>query len=80
MKPRMAFFVEQEHGTNNKQIKEPDRVDLELIAIGKRTGLSLSELNEFRVQDLLDYSNIYTGKKDDGSRTATQNDIDKLLL
>jgi hypothetical protein len=35
------------------------------------------ELNEFSVQDLLDYVHAFTGAKDDRPRMATQADIDK---
>jgi len=47
-----------------------------LIAIGKRTGLSFAEINEFRVSDLLEYVDIYTGHKKQESKMATQADID----
>lgn len=55
----------------------PERLDLEWIAVGKRAGLSFTELNEFRVKDLAAYVDIYTGdKEDEEERPATQDDID----
>jgi len=50
---------------------------LELISIGKRTGLSFEEMNEFRVRDLLAYARVFTGagKEDDKPRKASQKDI-----
>ena len=57
---------------------EPDRMDLELLAIGKKAGLSFDEINLFRVRDLLKYIQIYTGN-DEGAeiRQATQADFDR---
>ena len=48
-----------------------------LISIGKRAGLSLQEINEFRVRDLLDYIRTVTDDDDETPRMATQEDIDK---
>jgi hypothetical protein len=57
----------------------PERLDLELIAIGKRSGLSFAEMNELRVRDLLAYADIYIGKKEKKARMATQEDIDRFF-
>jgi len=40
--------------------------------------LSFSELNEFRLRDYVEYTNIYLGNKP-AVRSATQEDIDRLL-
>lgn len=58
---------------------EPDRMDLELLAIGKKAGLTFDEMNLFRVRDLLKYIQIYTGNNDEGTevRQATQADFDR---
>jgi hypothetical protein len=53
-----------------------DRLDLEWISVGKRSGLSLDELNMFRVRDLVAYSDIHAGRAPEGERAATQDDID----
>ena len=45
--------------------------------MGKKAGLSLTEINEFRIRDLAAYVEIYIGK--DKPRKATQEDIDRLL-
>ncbi len=57
---------------------EPDRMDLELLVMGKKTGLTFEEMNLFRVRDLLKYIQIYTGN-DEGTevRQATQADFDR---
>jgi len=44
--------------------------------IGKRAGLSFTEINELRVADLFDYVRSYIGTKDESPRQATQADID----
>lgn len=72
----MAFFVKETKGTS-KHHRDPKRLDLELLALGKRSRLSFAEINELRVSDLLAYVGAYTGAQDDGPRKATQNDIDK---
>jgi len=59
--------------------QEPDRMDLELLAIGKKAGLTFEEMNLFRVRDLLKFVQIYTGN-DEGTETvrqATQADFDR---
>ena len=86
----MGFFVE-ENSQQQKQWQESSSgaelqgIDLgmELIALGKRAGLSLEEINEFRTRDVLDYVKAYTGEikmrtaKAAGRRMATQGDIDR---
>lgn len=79
MKRRTAFFVEEREAGQNQPtdtFDQPERLDLELIAIGKRTGLSFVEMNELRACDLLKYADIYVGNKKQRPRTATQADID----
>jgi hypothetical protein len=79
-KHRTDFFVkETETQQSDDTVYEPpERLDLELLAIGKRTGLSFSEINELRVRDLLAYADIYIGNKKQKPRRrmATQADID----
>ena len=56
---------------------EPDRMDLELLAMGKKTGLTFEEMNLFRVRDLLKFVQIYTGNDEETEvRQATQADFD----
>ena len=57
---------------------EPDRMDLELLVIGKKMGLSFDEMNMFRVRDLLKFVHIYAGEKDNQNtvRQAGQADFD----
>ena len=81
MKRRTVFFVEEAEQQNDDEVYEqPERPDLELLVIGKRSGLSFDEMNELTVNDLLKYVNIYvdmeTGKRKQHSRMATQADID----
>ena len=58
---------------------EPDRMDLELLAIGKKAGLTFDEMNLLRVRDLLKYVQIYTGNEEETEtvRQATQADFDR---
>jgi len=53
-------------------------MDLELLAIGKKAGLSFDEINMFRVRDLIKFVQIYTGNGEEGTeaRQATQADMD----
>ncbi|MDP4158380.1 MAG: hypothetical protein Q8911_01265 [Bacillota bacterium] len=77
-KPQTASFVEENKG-KSKSDRDPERLDLEIIAIGKRCGLSLAEINEFRVRDLFAYARALTGESDEKPRKATQEDIDKFF-
>ena len=54
-------------------------MDLELLAIGKKTGLTFEEMNLFRVRDLLKFVQIYTGNDEETEtvRQATQADFDR---
>ena len=64
-------------GNGEPSDAEPDRMDLELLAIGKKAGLTFEEINLFRVRDLLKFVRIYTGSNDDNTiRQATQADFD----
>ena len=57
---------------------EPDRMDLELLVMGKKTGLTFEEMNLFRVRDLLKFVQIYTGNDEETEvRQATQADFDR---
>lgn len=47
-------------------------MDLELLAIGKKAGLSFDEMNLLRVRDLLKYVQIYTGRGDEETETVGQ--------
>ena len=56
---------------------EPDRMDLELLAIGKKAGLTFDEMKLLRVRDLLKFVQIYTGDTNENTeRQATQADFD----
>ena len=53
-------------------------MDLELLAMGKKTGLTFEEMNLFRVRDLLKFVQIYTGNDEETEvRQATQADFDR---
>jgi len=57
---------------------EPDRMDIELLVMGKKTGLTFEEMNLFRVRDLLKFVQIYTGNDEETEvRQATQADFDR---
>jgi len=49
-----------------------------LLSNAKKMGLSLFELNLFRVRDFLEFTEIYCDGEG-ATRTATQADIDALL-
>ena len=74
----MAFLVEEKPQKGNES-KVIERLDLELLAIGKRSGLSFSEINELRSRDLIAYAELYIGNGIDKQRQATQSDIDNLF-
>jgi len=64
-------------GNGEPSDAEPDRMDLELLAIGKKAGLTFDEINMFRVRDLIKFVQIYTGKDEETEvRQANQSDFD----
>mgnify|MGYP000938788722 CR=1 FL=1 len=66
-------------GQSKKSEPISNRIDLIILANAKRMELSFAELNEFRLQDYVEYTNIFLGHKSTTVREATQEDIDKLL-
>ena len=74
----MAFFVAESKDQSQSEDVE-DRLDLSLIAIGKKIGLDFSEINELRSSDLLELAKRYMGANDDTPREATQADIDRFF-
>jgi len=71
----MVSFVEVKKDSKSKSNRDPERLDLEILAIGKRSGLSFDEINLFRVSDLFDYAGVYLGKSNNKPRKANQKDI-----
>ena len=69
--------MEATPGEEHQDESESVRMDLMLLCVGKKAGLSFDEINLMRVQDLLDYTNIYSEQDKDKPRKATQTDIDK---
>lgn len=72
----MAFFVEVSKGQSSNNDENTVRIDISLIAVGKRIGMSFSEINELSSSDLLELARQFTGSKDNKPKQATQNDID----
>jgi hypothetical protein len=57
--------------------EEPERIDLELLARGKKVGLTFEEMNLMRVRDLIKFVRIYSGNNEEETeRQATQADFD----
>lgn len=75
----MAFFVVETKGKSKGDSKISTNMEIDLLAVGKRVGLSFMEMNELRVKDLLDLAKSYSGVEDDNSKEATQADIDKFF-
>ncbi|MNR93711.1 hypothetical protein D3C72_247710 [compost metagenome] len=51
-------------------------MEIELLALGKKIGLTFSEINELRVNDLFEVAKCFSGIEDDKPQEATQSDID----
>ena len=73
-----ASLLPQQNKKTSKEAPNTDRLDLILLANGKRMGFSLCEINEFRARDFVEITNIYSGKSP-ASKKASQQDIDKFL-
>ena len=60
------------------EAEPPDRLDLDLLVVGKKMGLSFDEMNMFRVRDLIKFVRIYTGNDEETEvRQANQADFDR---
>ncbi|WP_141677971.1 hypothetical protein [Orenia metallireducens] len=79
----MDFFVPQQmEETQSSKESNPvsNRLDLIILSNAKHIGLSFQELNQLRVSDFIEMTDIHLGKKKvTGSKRATQADIDKLF-
>ena len=62
---------------SNGQVDE--RLEISLLVVGKRIGLSFLEMNELRSVDLLDMAKVFSGREDDKPKEATQADIDSFF-
>jgi len=60
------------------EAEPPERLDLDLLVVGKKMGLSFDEMNMFRVRDLIKFVRIYTGNDEETEvRQANQADFDR---
>lgn len=82
----MAFLVPenllpQQQSRTEQSDSSTDRLDLLLLVNGKRMGFSLAEMNEFRLRDFIELTNLFMGAGDQNEtvRNATQSDIDKFF-
>lgn len=67
--------VEERSQPQSDEVHE--RTDIVILVTAKRMKLTFEELNEFTMQDYMDFANMWVGKKK--SHKATQADIDKML-
>lgn len=76
-KPDGASFAPPKQTSNSAATPSDTPLDVELLTLGKRMGLSFIELNELRVCDLLDMAYCFIGTNEDKPETtqATQADI-----
>lgn len=79
----MGFFVPAQINKEKEENKESEgliteRLDLFILVNAKKQGLSFLELNEFRVRDYIEFSDIYAGKVNK-TKIAKQEDIDDFL-
>lgn len=76
----MGFFVKENSiessESNNTQ---SNRFEIDILAIGKKIGISFEEMNELSVQDFIDLAQSFLGEKNK-KREATQQDIDNFFM
>ena len=65
----------------NKANKNIDNDDTEIgiLVTAKRMGLGFDELNLFSLDDYLAFVEKFVGKEENGTRQATQSDIEKFM-
>lgn len=75
-----GFFVSSPSPAGSKAASQPTNnthLEMDLLAIGKRIGLSFAEINDLRCQELIDLARSFTGSDNkEESKEATQDDID----
>jgi len=55
-------------------------MDINVLALGKKSGLSFAEMNELRMSDIIPMIKMIKGIDDDGDEiTSNQKDIDKFF-
>lgn len=59
-------MVRQKFQDQGKSKGLSNSLDLEILAVGKRIGLSFFEINMLTCQDLLDFACCFYGDKDEG--------------
>lgn len=56
------------------------RIDINVLALGKKSGLSFAEMNELQMSDIIPLIKRINGTDDDGDEiTTNQKDIDKFF-
>lgn len=68
--------MEESKEQSNSSAGTEERLDISLLALGKRVGLSFAEMNELRSEDLIQLARCYAGSDEKKPREATQSDID----
>ena len=76
----MGFFIKENNTENSvSNDMQSNRFEIDILAIGKKIGVSFEEMNELSVQDFIDLAQSFLGEKDK-KREATQQDIDKFFM
>ncbi len=70
--------VESNGEATDTESDPPERMDLQLLVVGKKMGLTFDEINMFRVCDLVKFVHIYAAQQEerDTVRQANQSDFD----
>lgn len=62
-----------------KTQKVDNDIEIGILVTAKKMGLSFEELNLFSLNDYLTFVDKWTGKEEEGTRQATQSDIERFM-
>lgn len=74
----MKRLEKNQKKSKGKNSVNDENYELMLLVSAKKMGLSFEELNLFSLNDFFDFTDLWIGEEE-GSRVATQEDIDKYM-
>lgn len=80
-KQRTDFFVQESKLKNKATTKsvEDNNIEIGMLVTAKKMGLSFEELNLFSLDDYLTFVDKWTGNEEEGTREASQSDIERFM-
>lgn len=75
----MPTFVDTGQTSKSKSNKTIERLDLSILAMAKKTGLTFDEISLFTLNDLVLFIEVWSGKKSSKPKKINQEAIDRFF-